>query len=374
MIVPPPCCRITGMTACIADSAPKKLVSNSSWQAGHFHLCDGIHQSVAGVIDPDVDALEMMQGQAENAIDLLGVANIAGKRDGAFGKADALAGGLGPRRIAREQHDACSLLRKNFGDGLADAHGGARDHDHFASEFHARVVFSAPQQVKTRRSCRARPVVQSKNRAACALGGEFVALLPLFPLDVVLLPGSPLPLHIFEPRYKEMIGECLAKNAPFGVVRALEEGMAEVGCTAEIVSVTKEYSDGRMDLVAEGRKRFEVLELQRERAFLQAEVLLVPDEPGAAAEEDKARAIQAHLEILSLAGAVQDFSAADQSALSFYLAGSLPLDLDFKQNLLAMRSESERIQSVAIYLENILPNLRRAAKAREKAGGNGHAR
>ena len=201
-----------------------------------------------------------------------------------------------------------------------------------------------------------------------------MALLPLFPLDVVLLPGTPLPLHIFEPRYKEMIGECLANNAPFGVVRALEEGMADVGCTAEIVSVTKEYSDGRMDLVAEGRKRFEVLELKRERAFLQAEVLLVPDEPGAAAAEDKARAIRVHLEILSLAGAVQDLSAADQNALSFYLAGSLPLDLDFKQNLLAMRSESERIQAVAGYLESILPNLRRASKARDKAGGNGHAR
>ena len=201
-----------------------------------------------------------------------------------------------------------------------------------------------------------------------------MALLPLFPLDVVLLPGTPLPLHIFEPRYKEMIRECLATNAPFGVVRALEEGMAEVGCTAEIVSVTKEYSDGRMDLVAEGRKRFEVLELKRERAFLQAEVLLVPDEPGAAAEEDRARAIRVHLEILSLAGAVQDLAAADPSELSFYLAGSLPLDLDFKQSLLAMRSESDRIQAVAVYLESILPNLRRAAKAREKAGGNGHAR
>ena len=201
-----------------------------------------------------------------------------------------------------------------------------------------------------------------------------MALLPLFPLDVVLLPGTPLPLHIFEPRYKEMIGECRAKNAPFGVVRALEDGVAEVGCTAEIISVTKEYSDGRLDLVAEGRERFEVLELKRGRAFLQAEMLLVPDEPGAASEEDKARAIQAHLEILSLAGAVQDLSAADQTSLSFYLAGSLPLDLDFKQKLLAMRSESERIKAVAAYLENILPNLQKAAKTREKAGGNGHAR
>jgi hypothetical protein len=99
----------------------------------------------------------------------------------------------------------------------------------------------------------------------------------------------------------------------------------------------------------------------------------VPDEPGAASPDDQARAIQVHLEILSLAGAVQDLSAADHSTLSFYLAGSLPLDLDFKQKLLAMRSERERIQAVAAFLENILPNLRRAARVREKAGGNGHA-
>lgn len=201
-----------------------------------------------------------------------------------------------------------------------------------------------------------------------------MALLPLFPLDLVLLPSTPLPLHIFEPRYKEMIGECLINHAPFGVVRALEEGFAEVGCTAEIITVTKKYPDGRMDLVAEGRQRFEVLELNRERSFLQADVLLVPDEPGTASPDDKARAIQAHLKILSLAGAAQDLAAADQNTLSFYLAGSLPLDLDFKQKLLAMRSESLRVQAVATYLESMLPNLRRAARAREKAGGNGHAR
>jgi Lon protease-like protein len=199
-----------------------------------------------------------------------------------------------------------------------------------------------------------------------------VALLPLFPLEVVLLPGTPLPLHIFEPRYKEMIGECLANDAPFGVVRALEEGIAEVGCTAEIITVTKEYPDGRMDLIAEGRNRFEVLELNHERSFLQAEVLLVPDEPMTAIQEERVRAIQLHLEILSLAGAVQDLSAADQNQLSFYLAGSLPLDLDFKQKLLGMRSEGERIQAVAEYLEGILPKLRRVARTREKAGGNGH--
>jgi Lon protease-like protein len=199
-----------------------------------------------------------------------------------------------------------------------------------------------------------------------------VALLPLFPLEVVLLPGTPLPLHIFEPRYKEMIGECLANEAPFGVIRALDEGIAEVGCTAEIITVTKQYPDGRMDLIAEGRNRFEVLELNQERSFLRAEVLMVPDEQGNTQQEERVRAIQLHLEILSLAGAVQDLSAADQKQLSFYLAGSLPLDLDFKQKLLAMRSEGARIQEVTKYLETLVPNLRRVARTRQKAGGNGH--
>jgi Lon protease-like protein len=199
-----------------------------------------------------------------------------------------------------------------------------------------------------------------------------VALLPLFPLEVVLLPGTPLPLHIFEPRYKEMIGECLRNQGLFGVVRALEQGIAEIGCTAEIVSVTKKYADGRLDLVAEGRRRFEVLELNQERSFLRAEVMLLPDESGAPTEQEKARAIECHREILTLAGAVQDLSGADPASLSFHLAGSLPLDLDFKQKLLGTRSEAERIQTLASYLEDILPGLRRAARAREKAGGNGH--
>ena len=197
-------------------------------------------------------------------------------------------------------------------------------------------------------------------------------LLPLFPLDVVLLPGTLLPLHIFEPRYKEMIRECLANEASFGVVRALEEGIEDIGCTAEIVSVTKEYPDGRMDLVAQGRKRFSILHLNEERTFLRAEVLLVPDEPGIAAEEERSRAIQLHREILSVAGAVQDLSGSDQGQLSFHLAASLPLELDFQQQLLTMRSESERLRVLSQYLERILPKLHGVARTRQKAGGNGH--
>ena len=112
------------------------------------------------------------------------------------------------------------------------------------------------------------------------------ALLPLFPLDVVLFPGTALPLHIFEPRYKEMIGECRAQHRAFGVVRALDQGLAEVGCTAEIITVVKEYPDGRLDLVTEGRKRFELLRINQERSFLQAEVLMIDDDPGTPPQEE----------------------------------------------------------------------------------------
>lgn len=203
-------------------------------------------------------------------------------------------------------------------------------------------------------------------------GDPLETLIPLFPLDVVLFPGTPLPLHIFEPRYKEMIGECLAQQRAFGVVRAVEQGLAEVGCTAEIVSVVKEYPDGRMDLVTEGRKRFELLRVNQERTFLRGEILVIEDEPGTPSAEETARATKLHSELLGVAGAKQDLSAADPSILSFFLAGSLPLDLDFKQKLLALRSESERLALLIQYFETILPNIKRAARARETAGGNGH--
>jgi Lon protease-like protein len=204
--------------------------------------------------------------------------------------------------------------------------------------------------------------------------GDFLdSLLPLFPLDVVLFPGSPLPLHIFEPRYKEMIRECLAQNSGFGVVRAVEDGFADVGCSAEILSVTKEYEDGRLDIVTEGRRRFEIVRVDRERSFLRGEVRFMEDEADAAPKPDQERAAQLHAEILSIADAVQDLSAARPELLSFYLAGSLPLELDFKQSLLEQRSESERIAKLISYFEALIPKIRRASHLREIAGGNGHA-
>ena len=200
-----------------------------------------------------------------------------------------------------------------------------------------------------------------------------MSLLPLFPLDLVLLPGTPLPLHIFEPRYREMISECLDRKALFGVVRAKEEGVAEIGCTAEIITVAKKYPDGRLDIVTEGRERFEVMQVSQERSFLQAEVMYLQDEPEKATVEEIAQAVKLQGEIVELAGsAPASPSQVEDRQLSFSLVGPLPLDLDFKQTLLGMRSEAERMQAVISYSEAILPNLRRTVRARQKAGGNGH--
>ena len=198
------------------------------------------------------------------------------------------------------------------------------------------------------------------------LGGAVSSLLPIFPLELVLLPGVPLPLHIFEPRYKEMIAECLEQNKPFGVVRASSDGVADIGCTAEIVSVTKKYDDGRMDILTRGVERFEVIQVNEDREFLQAEISVVQDEdePGKPAAQMVTQAVRLHAEIAKLAGA--EPSGPDEHAgnLSFLLAGSLPLDLDFKQNLLSTLSEAKRLEAVVGYLEAVLPGLRRAAKAR----------
>jgi Lon protease-like protein len=189
------------------------------------------------------------------------------------------------------------------------------------------------------------------------------SLLPIFPLELVLLPGVPLPLHIFEPRYKEMIAECLAQKKPFGIVRASSEGVAEIGCTAEIVSVTKKYEDGRMDILTRGVERFEVIQVNDERAFLRAEIAVVEDELDRPSPQIVRQAVQLHAEITKLSGANPTGPDGRLASLSFLLAGSLPLDLDFKQNLLSTLSETKRLEAVIGYLDAILPGLRRAAKA-----------
>jgi Lon protease-like protein len=200
-------------------------------------------------------------------------------------------------------------------------------------------------------------------------------LLPLFPLDLVLLPGVPLPLHIFEPRYKEMIKECLEKKSPFGVIRVKQESFVNTGCTAEIINVLKTYPDGRMNILVEGQKRFEVLQVNQERSFLRAEVFYLEDEAEPAAAADIEKALALHGEIMALAGAkAEETERTNASQIAYRLAGSLPFDPDFQQALLEMNSEARRVREIISFFERILPALHRSASAKHKAGGNGHVK
>lgn len=182
-----------------------------------------------------------------------------------------------------------------------------------------------------------------------------------------------LPLHIFEPRYKEMIGECLEKDSAFGIVRAMEDRVAEIGCSAEVVTVVKRYDDGRLDIVTRGVQRFEVIEINQERSFLQGEVKYL-EETSDAGQEMKKKAFDLHHSLLLMAASGQTLPTLDppDEMLSFYLISQLPVDLDFKQTILAMPSEAKRLSTLIEYYEAILPKLAKTITAKKKSGSNGH--
>lgn len=199
--------------------------------------------------------------------------------------------------------------------------------------------------------------------------------LPVFPLRLVLLPGEPVPLHIFEPRYKEMTQRCLDEDRPFGIVRASEEGTAEIGTSARIVRVVTRYDDGRSDIVVAGAERFRVTALHRDRPYLTADVAPVVDvEPPAEAPGARERVVARHMKLLELAGEpVQPALYEAGPALSFVVARRAGLDLDDRQRLIEMTSETERLEMLASHLEGLLRRIRRARDVRERSRGDGHA-
>ncbi len=208
-------------------------------------------------------------------------------------------------------------------------------------------------------------------------------LLPLFPLELVLLPEQSLPLHIFEERYKQMITDCLAAQErargqqQFGVVLAKDEEISTVGCSARIVQVIRRYEDGRLDILAQGTRRFEVVLTNDEKSYLRGSVEFFDDDaeaelPGGA---DATHALELFAEAHDLLGnparTAPEFPPPYRN-LSFRIAALLPLDLDFKRSLLSVRNEVQRLRDVARVLEQLVPRLQALQRARRKAGGNGH--
>jgi len=200
-------------------------------------------------------------------------------------------------------------------------------------------------------------------------------LLPLFPLQVVLFPRTPLPLHIFEDRYKEMIADVQRGHTEFGVVLAGEKGIVNTGCTATIDKVLKKYPDGRMDLITIGRRRFEIILLNDEKPYLRGAVEYFDDEASDPIPPDvRKRVMEAYNDIRTLEQSepIHDPVMSDPQ-LSFQLAQVVP-DLDFRQILLATRSEADRMKRLAEFFPGFSSRQRQIQHVRAVAPTNGHAK
>ena len=182
--------------------------------------------------------------------------------------------------------------------------------------------------------------------------------LPMFPLGLVLMPRMPLPLHIFEDRYRLMIRHCLAEELPFGVLLHTGTTVQSVGCLARIDSVINEYDDGRLDILTVGTERFRVTSMFEEEPFLEAEIEVFSDrqEPAETSTLDQLseQAIADLSDFAQVAGYEVDTAMLENLSheeLSFLLATTDIFSTEEKQQLIELRSTAERMKRAARALD-----------------------
>ena len=201
-------------------------------------------------------------------------------------------------------------------------------------------------------------------------------LLPLFPLEVVIFPGTKIPLHIFEQRYRLMISEAISGYSAFGIILGKNQKIVAEGCTAVVERVTKKHEDGRLDIDARGRRRFRTLELDDSLPYLQARVEYFEDHTRAPFDKAVLAQVQQQADRLAALLGVGGREAIDPTLTepSFHVAHGLPLELEFKQGLLRKRSEAERLDDLAEYLPRLIERVQTAERVKKLAGSNGKGR
>ena len=187
-------------------------------------------------------------------------------------------------------------------------------------------------------------------------------LIPLFPLQLVVFPRTRLPLHIFEERYKEMVGDAIRDDSEFGIVLAKEEGIVNAGCTVMVEKVLEMYPDGRMDILTRGQRRFEIVSLNEEKDYLQGEVEFFDDDDLAPVPAEVRELALSNYRALSRLGSARGHSDPDleDRQVSFQVAQAVP-DLDFLSLILRDRSENGRLAPV-----QRIPGRLSAAAARHR--------
>jgi Lon protease-like protein len=198
-----------------------------------------------------------------------------------------------------------------------------------------------------------------------------VTELGLFPLPLVLLPTEQVPLHIFEERYQELIGECLDLDTEFGLLYADDDGIREIGTRAVVVEVIQRFEDGRMNIVVEGRERFRLARLTSGRTFQTGAVAPLEDDEDPAEGESVERARELFSALRELTGSEVDIPDAETPQLSFALAARVELAAPVKLELLAEMSERVRLERVCELLEGATVTVERRKRAAERAATNG---
>jgi Lon protease-like protein len=200
--------------------------------------------------------------------------------------------------------------------------------------------------------------------------------LGLFPLGIVLLPTERVPLHIFEPRYQELIGECLETGRDFGLLLVDEDGLKRVGTRASVVTVIERFDDGRLNILVEGRDRFVLRGLTSgTRSFHTANVVPFVDDAASPTDEDADAALRAFRRLAGVAEAEAEEPERGSGLLSFELAARVELPVERKQQLLELRAEGERLRLVAGLFDEAAEAIlvTKALQARAARNGTRHS-
>ena len=199
--------------------------------------------------------------------------------------------------------------------------------------------------------------------------------IPLFPLEVVLMPSMPLPLHIFEERYKLMIGECLKQKKEFGLVYQKGTDMKKIGCTARIVQVLRRFDDGRLDIMTQGVNRFVIKNIYDDKPYFQAEVIYFDDEREEKSDSLIAEGIKLLEELDVTTGKKRDYrslSRMDRKTISFVISYNDVFTMEEKQSFLEMTSTKERITKSVESLRKAVELMKVTEEIKRIAGGNGN--
>ena len=198
--------------------------------------------------------------------------------------------------------------------------------------------------------------------------------IPIFPLGIVVFPGEQLNLHIFEPRYKELINECYKEKKPFGIPAVINNNITEMGTLVEITELTQLYDDGQMDIKTKGLQVFRLLEIIKElpEKLYSGAIVNYPENNPSGSAIKMMGIIEATRKMHQLLNVTKDFKKPDAELCSYDIAHHAGLSLEEELELLALMSELQRQEYLKRHLAKVLPVLAGMETLKEKIQLNGH--